>query len=443
MADFIRNYLDTYFDSIEPIEFYKQIFSKRDLAVKGQQETGLYNGIALELLPVAEDQINAKHYLITQDFEVLHDLLKSDNFIIISPVSYIGMSRKSANARYIYAIAIDLDGIKELHYLTDLFYQIKNEVLPKPTYIVSSGTGLHLYYQLDAPVPCYPENITGLSILKKELTRKIWNKYTTAYYDKPQYESLFQGFRLVGGITKAGDRTQAYISGDVVSIEYLNSFVLPALRFEKKKKAKNNKNHLSLEQAKAKFPDWYENRIVQEKEKGHWQCSTKVYDWWLDRIKFETTLGHRYFCIMILAIYAKKCGISKEQLEKDAFGLVTLFDIMTDSDDNHFTREDVLSALEMYNDSYFTFPIDTIVSLTNINIKKNKRNYRKQADHLEISRFIQSKTYSDSDWRNKDGRPTKEQEVKEWRLNNPDGSKAECNRQTGMSRTTIDKYWNN
>ena len=441
MANFIRDYLDTYFDSIEPIEFYQQIFSKRALATRGQQETGMYNGIALELLPVEQDKVNARHYIVTDDLEVLDELLKSDNFIIISPVSYIGMSRRSANARYIYAIAIDLDGIKELHYLTDLFYQIKNEVLPKPTYTVSSGSGLHLYYLLDQPIPCYSDNVLRLADMKKELTRMIWNRYTTAYHDKPQFESLFQGFRLVGGVTKSGDRTKAYITGDVVSIDYLNQFVEPVFRFRKYLKSRDKK-HLSLDQAKERYPEWYEKRIIQDQGKGHWTCNKALYYWWLNRIKNESKVGHRYFCAMVLAIYAKKCGISKEQLESDAFKLVPVFDFKTDSEDNHFTREDILAALEMYNDDYFTFPIDSIVNLTNIAIEKNKRNHRKQADHLKLMRFIRDEINGNKDWQNKDGRPTKEQEVKEWRLNNPDGSKAECNRQTGMSRTTIDKYWN-
>ena len=34
-------------------------------------------------------------------------LTKSENFIIVSPISYAGKSRKSENARYIYAMAED------------------------------------------------------------------------------------------------------------------------------------------------------------------------------------------------------------------------------------------------------------------------------------------------------------------------------------------------
>jgi hypothetical protein len=38
-------------------------------------------------------------------------------------------------------------------------------------------------------------------------------------------------------------------------------------------------------------------------------------------------------------------------------------------EDNHFTREDVFSALEMYNNNnYITFPIDSITLLTAVPI---------------------------------------------------------------------------
>ena len=31
--------------------------------------------------------------------------------------------------------------------------------------------------------------------------------------------------------------------------------------------------------------------------------------------------------------------------------------------------------------------------------------------------------------------------VREWRKNNPQGTKMQCHRETGVSRPTVDKYW--
>lgn len=86
---------------------------------------------------------------------------------------------------------------------------------------------------------------------------------------------------------------------------------------------------------------------------------------------------------MTLATYAKKCGVSREKLEEDAYGLIPLMNTKGDA----FTEDDVLHALEAFTDSYITYPIDTIVNRTGIPIEKNRRNGRKQAQHL-ILRFL-------------------------------------------------------
>ena len=48
---FIKDYLDQYFDYLEPKEFYRSIFPKGELEAAGDQTTGKYNWIAVELLP--------------------------------------------------------------------------------------------------------------------------------------------------------------------------------------------------------------------------------------------------------------------------------------------------------------------------------------------------------------------------------------------------------
>ena len=48
-----------------------------------------------------------------------------------------------------------------------------------------------------------------------------------------------------------------------------------------------------------------------------------------------------------------------------------------------------------------------------------------------------------SDWREGNGRPNKEQLVKQWRIDNPQGKKIECERELGLSRHTVLKWWDN
>ncbi len=440
MANFITEYLYNYFDEVTPKEFYRDVFPVGSLEKKGVYEKGKYNAIAVK--------INKKHinrYIVTDELSQIDTLLKSKDFIIISPITYCGRTRKSENARFLYGLAIDLDGIETEQHIRDLFFQIENEVQPKPTYVVSSGSGVHLYYLFKEPIPMFQNIVKQLRKLRADLIKSLWNKYTTTLYKNIQYESLFQGFRLVGGVTKSGDRTRAFLTGEKIDIEYLNNFVLDE---KNKVKEYTYKSKLTLAQAKEKYPGWYEKRIVNKQRKNTWVCKRDLFDWWYERIKNEKTVGHRYYCLMILSIYAKKCGISYKELKEKALSLLENFDEISESENNRFTEYDVLQALEMYNDSYITFPIDTITSLTDIQIEKNKRNFRKRETHIKFMNNQREFKASIGEC-TKGGRPggTKKQitpkgeQVRQWQKENPGKTKYQCIKETGISKNTVYKWW--
>ena len=440
----LTRYLEQYFDELEPIEFYRNIFNN-ELQEKGtdQYYNGKLCGIAVEV--TKEKNKNGKNkilrHTITNDLEKISEMCSRDNFCLMSPIAYVGKSRSSENAKVLYAIAVDLDGVRiennEPVGLRDLFHQIETvERIPLPTYIVSSGTGLHLYYVLKKPILLFDNVVEQLQKFKREITRIIWQGYITDLENNVQYESLFQGFRVVGTITKKGKRARVFETGNKVTMEYLNEFVLPEFQVTEL----GYKSNLTLFEAKSKYPEWYQKRVIEGKQKGTWTCKRDLYDWWKNRIKLERKTGHRYYCIMCLAIYRRKSGITKEELETDAFNLVERFDLLSENEDNRFTEGDVLDGLQAYDDKYMTYPINSIEYVTGIRIEKNKRNYRKQNEHLKIARFIRDMQNPDG-WINKDGRPNKKQIIKDWQLNNPDGSKAQCIRETGLSKGTVYKWW--
>lgn len=439
MADIREKYLSRYFEEVAPKEFYRDIFPKGELQEKGVTGDMRYNAIAIEVLP-ADDKKNTRRYTITDDLDMVDELITHKNFILLSPISYVGKNRNAANARFIYALAIDLDGVNKETNMVDLFHQIEYaEFLPRPTYIVSSGNGLHIYYVFEKPIPCFKNITDQLSKLKHNLTKKIWNGYITSMSENVQYQSLFQGFRLVGGVTKSGGRTKAYKIGEKVSIEYLNDFVDP----ENQLTQFSYKSELTLEQAKKKYPEWYEKRIVKQMPKGSWICKRDLYEWWKQKIYSEIVEGHRYYGVMCLAIYAKKCGVSREELEEDAFGMIKRLDKLTKEEDNHFTEDDVLSALELYNDNYITFPIETISSLTNVRIDRNKRNGRKQVVHLQRARVVQNIDYPNGEWRIGNGRPSAEPVIRKYLKKHPNATKAEVIRETGLAKNTVYKHYDN
>lgn len=434
-----EQYLADRFPEVDPLTFYRDLFPVGELARRGEYQTGKYCGIAVRLAD------RPYRYSITDDLDTISELVETDDFCLMSPVSYAGKTQRQSMARWLYAVTIDLDAPiirpNKAGYptgISEFFFEQRNGLFPMPTYIVSSGTGLHLYYILERPIALYPNVIKQLAMLRRDLIRLVWNRYISELGGSPQFESVTQGFRVVGTVTKDGDRTRSYLTGERVTIEELNEFV-----FDDSHRVTEfrYKSPHTLEEAKDLFPTWYEKRIVQKLPRGHWQVKRDLYDWWKRQV-YRSKYGHRYYFVTALAIYAIKCGISEEELTKDALELVP---ILNNIDESHpFTRVDALKALDMFNSDYQTFPRRAIEFKTAIMIPPNKRNYRKQEIHLRGARAIQeiNNEANGTDWRYHGGAPTKRHLVKSWRELNPSGNKSACARDLGISRMTVTKWWN-
>lgn len=435
--------LSEQFREVECMDFYRDVFPVGSFEEKGIYEQGKYNGVAVSIHP-GDDLV--KRFLITDDLQELKQLMGTNDFCLMSPISYVGRSRKSANARFMYALAIDLDGMETMKNWEFFMEQINrgHEMLsfvwgiPRPTYLISSGTGIHIYYVFEKQIPMFRNIVEQLEVLKRRLTWQAWTQGSSVLHDNVQYESLFQGFRVVGTITKTGTRCRAFKVGKKVTVEYLNRFVPEDYRV----KSMVYQSDLRLDKAKELYPEWYQRRVVEGRPKQTWVCKKDLYNWWIRKLTVGAEQGHRYWCIMTLATYAKKCNVPRKELEKDAFGLIPLMNTRGDA----FTEDDVLHALEAYDDSYITYPIDTIVRRTGILIEKNKRNGRKQEAHMKIlnnTRKFRRDDLGEAEYKN-NGRPKgtdKREVVKNWRRNNPDGKKIDCERETGLSRPTVLKWW--
>lgn len=440
------------FVEVPPKEFYRAIFRVGELDKKDLFTKGKYIGIACEFTKGVKSNGKelVKRYSITDDLDEIDELLKSNNFIIISPISYVGKSRSTKNARIMYALAVEIDGLRvyesgrNIGY-DELIHQFNKGFIPKPTYIVASGNGLHLYYLFEKPLVLFDNVKKSLMNYKRALTNLLWNKYTTDFWqeEKIQYESAFQGFRMAGGVTKKGERTRVFKAFDVVDIDYLNSFIGTV----EDKIQIAYKSNLTLKEAEKKYPSWYQDRIIDKKVRGFWVVKRDLYDWWYRKIIDNFKVGHRYYCIMLLCVYAIKCNIPYDELVEDCFSLLDLFDSESTEETNRFTEKDISDALQAFEDkSLVTFPISIISKRSGIFIEKNKRNGRKQAEHIKIMNAIRDIVIPNGEWRNKEGRPkesgTKKDIVQEWRKNNPDGRKIDCERETGLSRHTVLKWWN-
>ena len=494
----IADELSRRFESVTPWDFYHEIFRDGELDDAGALTPGKYTAIALEI--TNKKKKNGKtlvyRHTITDDLDGIDALMNSEHFCILAPVSYAGKSRKSVNARVMYALCVELDDLKVgaddyQEGLWNLIHQWDDstKLLPRPTFCVASGSGIHLYYVFEKPLTLFPNVVKGLIKYKTELTKRIWNRYVTYSHKKEdiQFESVFQAFRMPGTLTKKGERAEAFRTGEKVSVEYMNSFIPPSYAKKGAQIPEAYKSNMSLKEAQAKWPEWYERRIVQGiKTKKKWDIAGKVngsnpyalYDWWYKKISEGALVGKRYYCLFTLVIYAIKCDVDEDRLRDDCYKLLEHFDKMAFQPDryagyeriqkkkdkpqeNRFTEFDVECALQAYEDvGLYTYPIASIINRSGIEIEKNKRNGRRRKEHLcaDVWENEKGRPTTNICKQNRDlalkfmreneeikGRPkgsgTAQEKVLEWRKNNPDGTKYRCMKDTGLSKPTVYKWW--
>lgn len=444
------------------VDFYSDIFGDdlEEERLPDDYKRGEYAGIAIEKVKKTDDQGNlvldnknrpryiGRRYTITKGNMKLYNLIdSSDNFCMIAPISYAGRVRKNDNARYMYALCIEVDHIKPKTGLDELIYSWVRDILavPEPTYIVCSGAGLHLYFVFERPIPLWRNVFEQLTEVKKYFTPILWSQYISLASDAIQYESINQPFRCVGTRTKAGSYALAFKVGKKITIEQLNSFLPKELKLNCVYKSK-----YTLDEAKRLYPEWYKRRIEQGQERGCYNRHKPIYYNWINKILKGAVVGKRYNCLENLCSLAVQCNIEPEQVEADCRRIAEHFESLTNSDDNHFTEYDVLCALKTYHtasEQAYRRKIEYIAKKTGIPLTPNKRNGRKQIVHLMGARALQqiNDQVNGTNWREGNGRPkesgTKAQQIFEYRAAHPDSKKADCIRDTGLAKMTVYKWW--
>lgn len=437
---------------VTAMEVYSDIFQLgKGLIQRSDEEPGEYK--ANPLVYYKNDDEEHGHYRILFEdtfAEIIEEAQQAD-FTLINGITYFGRKNIQQHASKMYAMIFDLDSVDDDTVTAFLSGSLVAGVYPCPNYVVLSGSGLHLYYIFREPVSLFPNIKLQLKELKYALTDKMWNPYTSRE-KKPQHQGINQGFRMIGGKTKAGsqeEKVRAFkLNSELFTLSELCQYVPEEFRVDESKLFKESKYTLS--DAKEKFPLWYEKVIVQgNKRPVKWDIKGKVngdnpyalYDWWLRQIKSGATYGHRYFCIMALVIYAVKNDVPYEKVKKDSYELMTFLNALNPSEP--FSEEDIKSALECYDERYYTFPRKDISKLTAIVIEPNKRNGRKQSQHMKIvneMRRFKRDVLNEDEYRNS-GRPTSEEVVRTWQKQNPSGRKADCTRATGLDPKTVRKWW--
>ena len=448
-AEFLEKqaYLSSVLERVEPLEYYRDMFPEGSFEEENDNSERRPNGLASVLID--NDQEGRRYNRIIFDDLAMIEELTDKEFVVVPPVGYSGRRRLSKLAYCFYGMCIDLDDVG-VDNIKDLLYQMENDLLPTASYIVNSGMGLHVVYLFEEPIPAFPQYFESLGKLKERLSDMVWNQYTSRD-KKKQYQGIFQGYRMVGSPTKISDdcRVTAYRHGKKVSLQHLNQYV------DKKYRCIfNDLTYTSLKEAREKWSEWYQRRIVENRPVGDYKLSEKEkirrrawYESWKQKLKEGAYDGNRHYCICILFNYAMKAEISVEEALEDALELVPYLNTLTTRESNEFTEFDVYCAMVYHDRKYIKMGRHGIHKMTKIDIGETKRNGQKQTEHLEEARAIRDirMKRQGKKWTDGNGRPigsgTAEEKVKEWRKAHPEGKKADCIRETGLSKPTVLKWW--
>lgn len=473
------------YTEVSPEDFYRIIFPCGSFQ-KTNESNGDYKSNGLLLFRRKEEKEDTMHStIIFDEHSEINDCVENNGFFencefaIISGCSYIGRRKLNFNARKCCAIIIDIDQVDELR-LSMLLGMASDGILPKPTAVVVSGNGIHVYYVLDKPIKLYKNQYASLSDLKQLLSRKLWNA-NTSLDSNPQYQGITQGYRVVGTKTKRGHITRAFLTGEKVTIDYLISgvydlkevpYLMPKKTSHNRKKdtfAKRTKEYIknnelydelysslvddtsinyTLEEAKKLFPEWYQRRIINNEQPGHYIVNEAVYNTFFKAISTpgNVQVGHRWYCMYCLAAFAQKCNIPESRFINDLGKLFPIYQSLSDKKENKFTVDDVKAVIKVFrHNDLIHITKRRISALSGINFKETVRTKpkRKQKEHLQDCRKIRDAKYVDGNhWYDNGGRPSKDEVISEYLKSHPNITNiSQIARGCGVSRPTVYKYF--
>ena len=452
-------YLSGGFDEVNGYDFYCDLFPNTKNSDEFPTDFSRPNAVFLYGAMADEGDKLLRDVICKDTWEKVYmECVEGNGMTLCGGLTYRKDTNRLSNAQNMNALIFDLDGVGDVE-LRTLFLRFNAppehlRTLPMPTYIVCSGGGIHLYYVFEEPIALYPNIKLQLKRLKYDLTFRMWEYKGTSQVKSIEYQSINQGFRMVGSVNGKHDDTmtiRAFRTGEKVTLDYLNRYAKPENRVDINRPFSPTK--MTREAAREAYPEWYQRRIVEgSKKRVKWDIAGKVhgddpyalYHWWLRRAG-EVRGGHRYFYLMCLAIYAVKCDVPKSKLRAD---MDIVFETLQHAEHtNRLTKKDIKSALEAYDKEYYNFTIADITKLSELPVERNKRNGQAQADHLEEARAIRDirQRRQGRKWTDGAGRPkgsgTAQSRVAEWRESHPDGTKADCHRDTGLDPKTIRKWW--
>lgn len=436
----------------EELEVIEQEYYKKNMILEQFGEwvdaETLYEDIYGDLeqvVPVVfiDEDEDTKH-MVKMSVDEAIDQAVDRNDILLGGSTYFKNFVSKTTAKDVHALIIDMDnvwaGVLQPALQND--WNEDDKELPKPTYIVNSGTGLHLYFLFDEPIPHYVCNSEKIDQLYRRLAVQ---QTTSRIYLQKQVQWFGQDFRMAGSLNKYNWRNEVFRVGEKWDIDRLAQAV-----------GMEDTHFVRYGEPRTRQLVKRERTKNRTKRKG-WRCNQGFYDYTLERCRNETKEGNRYMSFCALTVIAWKCNVPISKVEQDLKGLIPKYN---KGAKRQITEKEIEHALRMYNEKAMLTQRERLQDWIGWEYKpQTNRHYGKQVfkrkksqeardkglknTNLEVRGWaVRDAMYPDGEWRNKDGAPSKQEEVRAWRQLHPDGKPKDCMADTGISKNTVYRWWN-
>lgn len=397
--------------------------------------------------------------------------------VAVNPCGYWNNYPRKKLMRRVYAFVMDVDEVRP-RTLEFLLGMIDRGLILRPTAITNSGSGIHFMYILDKALEVgqrekYLKNL--------ELAEQIYfmlHSVVREQYRGVQRHHIGQDYRVVGSLSKFGDQTTAWRTGDFWTIEGLATALGVNIDeiYERRKVsspqmqsyAKSIAQSLDLELPDLDRPEVVYDFIKDHKDaaylarqqareeqeridgKKHGKRTIGWYNKTYFKVLNETTAGNRFNALRALSIIAYKCGISEERFVDDLEKLSGVWQERRWENGDRFNDENIEAIIRMFRNGerYKKTSRKRLEELLGWEWEGGnvRRNGLTREEHLELARLRKKQRKRTGTLKNPDHRPagteTKQKaEIRKYLASHPGASKSEIKAETGISYPTIRKYY--
>lgn len=368
-----------------------------------------------------------------------------DNVYVV-PASFINGCYNGRTCKDMYALVVDVDQIKPE--TLDIIIENGNLGLkiPMPSYIVNSGSGVHLYYVFREKVPYYWKNRKLLATMYRRLCAITKQRIAA----KTDWHSIVQPFRMPGSLTKLGQVATAWECGQKWTVIALAKRLgidqeeIDKLDLESRGLVSQEEYRERLAQRAAQ-----QGKPLRKKRKYRLQDGNKgFYQYCLDRCYKDTEQGNRYMSMVGLSVVAYKVGVEKEQLASDLKELLwhynqigTTVSVKEMEKSMRAYNVKALSCTSQTLEEWFGWDFYRLQDKIREQKQRKDRKPRSREENVKVITAIRDALHPDGTWRNTDGRPTKRDQIAEYRREHPEAKPRDCIEDTGISKNTVYKWW--